>query len=910
MHDNNDLFIDDAPIAPTQDNTTLITECAICYTIGACFDDGEAYICVDRDACKARKAPYADCLHCPLRSQPFVPSETQGFLRFAVVGEAPGAEEVSAGKPFVGQSGKLLRKAIEHVGLNPNDGFYTNAVLCRPPGNKIDQYPQAVQACSSRLQREIEGLPNVPVVLAGATALRAAQKVLGASGDPSIMRAAGHWIDTPDRSFLPILHPAFVLRSPDYISSFLNSLHALNVDRSKDWLATKYTILETATDVFQTLSCMRDDTLAFDVETSGLQWYATHTQDQARLLCLAFTNNTKHAWIIPGDLLQNDYTRDWIQTRFWSNALVAHNGKFDLNVLSQYGIHADLADDTMLQHHQLDENPGGHGLKTLASIYLGVPDYEAQLIDPYFKGIERKNRDYSIIPRDKLYLYVAIDVCATSALHRIFNSMLTDQSLVEPYTIARDGSNMLQRAEQRGFLIDRPYLEKVQVKLKEKIAALELDVKINGMALMPWFIDHVKADQNWHNPSPDWITDKAHYLRVLDRCLDLSVSSWQQMQVLFYDVLGLKHGKKLGYKTKPRSTNAEALDSLLEAAPDNKLVRTLKEFRKTQKILTTYVEPILRLIDRNDRMHINFKLHGTETYRLSCADSQHGIPRPTDQYGQMIRGSYIATPGYKLVMCDYSQGELRVFAALSGEPFLLETFDREEDPHGNLCLALFGDHPRFQGMTTANYDKTTAEWHLPEIEGYTLKDQKALWKHYRTISKNVMFGAGVYLGGASGIAAMIPGGQVTAAQLEPVIKRMKASMPVAALWQQNQFRLARDQGYVTNRFGNRRRFPLITSETLEDIRKASVNAPIQSSLSQLNLISATEFDRRYHARGWYVLHLVHDQIIAEAPETDAEEAALALQSIMIANGVKWFPEVKWRADIEIADRWYQERPEL
>lgn len=897
---------------------TLITECAICYTIGECFDDGEAYICIDRDACKARKVPHADCLHCPLRSQPFVPSETQGFLKFAVVGEAPGAEEVSAGKPFVGQSGRLLRKAIEHVGLNPDDGFYTNAVLCRPPGNKIDQYPQAVQACSERLRREIEGLPNVPIVLAGATALRAAQRVLGATGDSSIMRAAGHWIDTPDRSFLPILHPAFVLRSPDYISSFLNSLHALNVDRSKDWLATQYDVCETYDDVILAttglcgvsgLSNSSAPLVAFDVETSGLNWYATRDRSQDTLLCLAFTEMDNHAWIIPGVLLNDPRVRMRVEIMLRTRS-VAHNGKFDLNVLSQYGIHADLTSDTMLMHHQLDENPGGHGLKTLASIYLGVPDYEAQLVDKHFRGIDRKNRDYSTIPRDDLYRYVAIDVCATLALHRVFSPMLRDQNLVEPYTIARDGSNMLQRAEQRGFLIDRPYLEKVQEKLKDKIAALELDVKINGMALMPWFIDRVKADQNWNNPSPDWITDKAHYLRVLDRCLDLSVGSWQQMQVLFYDVLGLKHGKKLGYKTKPRSTNAEALDSLLEAAPDNKLVRTLKEFRKTQKILTTYVEPILRLIDRNDRMHINFKLHGTETYRLSCADSQHGIPRPTDQYGQMIRGSYIATPGYKLVMCDYSQGELRVFAALSGEPFLLDTFDREEDPHGNLCLALFGDNPRFQGMTPANYDKATAEWRLPEIEGYTLKDQKALWKHYRTISKNVMFGAGVYLGGASGIAAMIPGGQVTAAQLEPVIKRMKASMPVAALWQQNQFRLARDQGYITNRFGNRRRFPLITSETLDEIRKASVNAPIQSSLSQLTLISATEFDRMFRSYDWHVLHLVHDQIICEVPENKAEDAASALQLIMINMGAKWFPEVKWRADIEVADRWYQERPEL
>jgi len=860
------------------------------------------------------KAPGADCANCPLRSQPCVPSsKPDGLIRFAVVGEAPGAEEVSAGVSFVGQSGKLLRKAIEYVGLNPDQGFYSNAVLCRPPGNKIDQYPQAVQACSERLRREITDVPNVPVVLAGATALRAAQRVLGASGDPSIMRAAGHWIDTPDRSFLPILHPAFVLRSPDYIGPFLNSLHALNVDRSKDWLATKYDVLDTYEDVLLVTSNFnhKKHVIAFDVETSGLNWYTTHDTDRARLLCFAFSAWDEHAIVIPGTLFDDHRVCKAIEDMLRQCTSVAHNGKFDLNVLSQYGIHADLSDDTMLMHHQLDENPGGHGLKTLASIYLGVPDYEAQLVDKHFRGVDRAKRDYSTIPRDNLYKYVAIDVCTTLALHRVFKSMLADQKLIEPYTIARDGSNMLQRAEQRGFLIDRVYLERVRLMIGAKLRDAEYMVQDAASTVARKYLDNVPVTQWTHIRGIDWIKTIDQYRAVLEKIANgINIASWQQMQVLFYDVLGLKHGKKLGYKTKPRSTNAEALDSLLEAAPDNKLVRTLKEFRKIDKIRSTYVEPILRLIDRDDRMHINFKIHGTETYRLSAADSQHGIPRPTDQYGQMIRGAYIATPGYKLVMCDYSQGELRVFAALSGEPFLLETFDREEDPHGNLCLALFGDHPRLRGMTAADYDKATAEWRLPEIEGYTLKDQKALWKHYRTISKNVMFGAGVYLGGASGIAAMIPGGQVTAQQLEPVIKRMKASMPIAAQWQQNQFRIARDQGYVENRFGNRRRFPFITSETLDEIRKASVNAPIQSSLSQLTLLSAILFDDLYRDRDWHVLHLVHDQIITEVPDAQADYAAACLQQAMITLGMRWFPEVKWKADIEIQDRWYQERPEL
>jgi DNA polymerase-1 len=85
---------------------------------------------------------------------------------------------------------------------------------------------------------------------------------------------------------------------------------------------------------------------------------------------------------------------------------------------------------------------------------------------------------------------------------------------------------------------------------------------------------------------------------------------------------------------------------------------------------------------------VRYNIHGTETGRLSANDGLHGIPRANrDQWGAAIRGAFITPVGYKIGKCDYAQAELRVFAAISNETFLLDMFANKEDPHGNITLS-------------------------------------------------------------------------------------------------------------------------------------------------------------------------------------------------------------------------------
>jgi len=835
------------------------------------------------------------------------------------------------GKPFVGPSGQLLDAVFDHIGIDSSEVYKTNAVLCRPPDNKLDRYPGAVTACNKRLQAELATLECDTIVALGNSAAQALDMIQYPDNhtpfkNVGILARRGTWYkyyaydgnepyDSIDpnicKKYLATLHPAFILRQSGYTSQWLQDMRSILLEPNIDWYHITPVVLsdDTRDSFILELShwYAEQRMVAFDVETPNLV--------DKRLLALGLTAYDDEAWIVPGDYLANDESIREILNHFLQGAkLVAHNGKFDQQVLLANGFeYFTISDDTMLMHHCLDEQKGTHGLKQVASSYLGVHDYEAELIDTHFRNQKRDERDYSTIPTDKLYDYLAIDCCATLALYKLFSSMIDADNVRQAYAINVNAANALVKTEAWGIKIDRPYLEKLLKHLEDAIEAAKLKVTNDAIAYaVPYLTQFHSNYARWHNPCERWIkgtkknSPQQQYQIVLEKiATGVSLGSWQQTQCPLSDVLGLKHVKKLGWKTDPRSTNAEALDAL----EDHPFVRVLQEYRKLDKIHGTYVVKLLAIADKEDRVHVRYNLQGTETDRMSANDGLHGIPRPTDIWGQALRGSFIAERGVKIGKCDYAQAELRVFAALSGERFLLDMFANREDPHGNITLMVFGNDPRFIGMTKESYNKDTEKWTLPQLDGYTDKDQAAYWKEKRTTGKNVVFGGLVYQGKAPGIVAMIraqTGKDVDTAVVDHVLTSMLANMPNAAQWQRDQFRFARERGYVQTRLGFKRRFMVITEENLEDVKKACVNAPVQGVVAQLLKISGTQLTNQ----GVRILMYNHDELVFEMPESEAEATAKLVQQTMIDVAAKYFPEVAWRADVEIGDRWFDNRPEF
>ncbi|MEB3326744.1 MAG: uracil-DNA glycosylase [Synechococcus sp.] len=162
-----------------------------------------------KDACAA-------CRRCDLAAgrRQVVVSRGNPSAGLMLIGEAPGAQEDSAGLPFVGRSGQLLDELLENVGIDSNrDAYVCNVVKCRPPGNRRPT-PKEKAACRPWLNQQIALVNPAVILLAGATAV---EGVLGVKGGITGLR--GQWSMGSDsglegRWLMPIFHPSYLLRNP------------------------------------------------------------------------------------------------------------------------------------------------------------------------------------------------------------------------------------------------------------------------------------------------------------------------------------------------------------------------------------------------------------------------------------------------------------------------------------------------------------------------------------------------------------------------------------------------------------------------------------------------------------------------------------------------------------------------
>lgn len=846
------------------------------------------------------------CDKCPLANCAYVPSVIPEGAILAAIGEAPGYQEVRAREPFVGPSGTLLQKALGALGTDFSKVARINAAGCKAEGNEVPY--AALEACSGGLRNDLNRLPlGTKLLTLGGSATAAVDSLGGWVYTEGIMKRRGTWYSLDEETrYLATLHPAFILRSPGYMPQFYADLRkATNRIEPLDVSKVKYVVA--SPDNWEAIEAQLDrlpdaTPVAFDIETGHLDLFGGLDRRPAWLLCIVITWRLDFSLIIPAEFA---FTVSRKITSFLNRmTTIAHNGKFDQNGLAIHSMKVRLDHDTMLMSYSLNEQTkGAHGLKTLAAQLLDAPNYEDQFIEKWFaaNGITKAKRRYDLLPKTNLYHYAAIDGVCTLALYHALLPKLAEDNVLKPYQMIMRHSALVQAAEFRGIKIDRPYLVKLETRLGAELehyteAMWDLLIKELGPNPVIGAPHYVKPKKLLAPFSPEPEGTKA-----------FNPGSDDQMAWALYSVYRLRHIKPLSFKTKPTSTNEEAL----EALPSHPFVDLLRQHRRVSKIQSTYVSKLLYLADQEDRVHVNFNLHGTETGRLSADDSLHGIPRPEDFYGKAIQGSFIASPGFKFIKADFSQAELRAFAAESKEPFLLDQYRKGIDVHLATAKMLFLEE--FKAINLRERSLASEEEEL--------KAAKDRAKYLRQIAKQVNFGGLVYLGGPSGIAAMLHGYgiELTPAQLAPILNAYKAKMPTAIAWQQEQFRKAKREGEIVSRLGRKRRFLLITEDTVEEIRKASVNAPIQSVASDLNLIAAyevqfelakEEISQALKDRGIYVVHTVHDSIIAEAPEELAIEAAQIVKRIMERVASDLYPELPWVADVEILDRLYEGRPNL
>ena len=435
-------------------------------------------------------------------------------------------------------------------------------------------------------------------------------------------------------------------------NSWLKELDGGDEDGAEE-IAAEYSTVSTPDQLDALIAEIESaELLAFDTETTSLDAM------QAELVGLSFCIEAGRACYLP---VGHDYPgapaqldRDAVLAKLKpllenpDLPKVGQHIKYDMNVLSQYGIAVQgVAFDTMLESYVLNSTGSRHDMDTLALKYLGMKTTKYEEIC----GKGAKQISFSQVDIEDATGYAAEDADITLRLHeRLWPELQGTETLASVFSdIEMPLVPVLARMEQAGVLIDGKQLGVQSREMAEQILQIEKDA-------------HEEAEQPFNLGSP------------------------KQLQEILFGKLGLPVIRKT-----PKGQPSTAEDVLQELAGDYELPRLVLEYRSLSKLKSTYTDKLPEQINpRTERVHTSYHQAVAATGRLSSSDPNlQNIPIRTLQ-GRRIREAFVAPPGWLVMACDYSQIELRIMAHLSGDEGLLKAFREGVDVHRSTAGEVFG----------------------------------------------------------------------------------------------------------------------------------------------------------------------------------------------------------------------------
>ena len=321
-------------------------------------------------------------------------------------------------------------------------------------------------------------------------------------------------------------------------------------------------------------------------------------------------------------------------------------------------------------------------------------------------------------------------------------------------------------------------------------------------------------------------------------------NSTKQLGEMLFVTMGLPHGKKT---QRGWSTDAETL----EALRDYPLVEDILQYRAYQKLNSTYVEGLLKVIGEDGRIHTTFNQTEARTGRLSSDNPNlQNIPIRTE-LGSQLRAYFIAKPGCVLVDADYSQIELRILAHITGDEHMQQAFLNGEDIHRSTAAKIYG---------------------IPQSEVTPRLRSSA-----KAINFGIMYGKGAY--------SLSKDIGVTVKEADAFLKNYLAAFPSVSGYMDKTIADAKANGYVSTLFGRRRTLPELASTNF-NVRasgeRMARNTPIQGTAADVIKLAMVRVwkrlrDEKMESR---LILTVHDELIVEAPEAEAEKAAQILREEM------------------------------
>ncbi len=553
---------------------------------------------------------------------------------------------------------------------------------------------------------------------------------------------------------------------------------------------------------------LQQKSVCFDTETTSLDAL------QAELVGIAFSWEESKGFylVLPEDRKQTLEILNPFKSFFEHLEIekIGHNLKYDLKVLKNYDISVNAPlFDTMIAHYLVNPDMR-HNMDVLAETYL---DYTPQSITELIgkKGVNQRNmRD---VPIEKQTEYAVEDADITFQLKHYFQKEMEAAETLELYQkVELPLVKVLTEMECHGINLDVPFLETLSKGLTHDIQKLEEAI-------------FDAAGETFNLASP------------------------KQLGPILFEKLKLVDKPKKT-KTGQYSTAEEVLSYL---AKDHPIVSDILDWRSLNKLQNTYVEALPKEINpKTGRVHTIYNQAVAATGRLSSNNPNlQNIPIRTPR-GQQVRKAFIPRDeNHVLLAADYSQIELRIIAALSGDEGMVTAFQNQEDIHQATAAKVFG---------------------VP-IEEVT--------KAQRSNAKTVNFGI-IYGVSAFGLSQQTDLNRTEAKEL---IDTYYATYPKLRNYIQDQVDFARDHGYVTTVLGRRRYLKDINSQNAV-VRGAAernaVNAPIQGSAADIIKLAMIAIQKKLDKEQWNskMLLQVHDELVFDVPLDEVDSLKIMVKSEM------------------------------
>ena len=499
---------------------------------------------------------------------------------------------------------------------------------------------------------------------------------------------------------------------------------------------------------------------------------------------------------------------------------------------NRFGIKCTEYFDILLARYVL----GTESLQEIEEIILDEFGVEIATFEEKFKK-ERRKKNFSDVSDDVICEFLSKRTFFIYKLETILKNRLQNEQFLNIFDKLESRLiPVLAQMEETGIKIDKKYFGEFQNELEEKINMLQNEIyKLAGE--------------------------------------EFNIDSPQQLGEVLFEKLQIPSGKKTktGY-----STNVEVLEMIAnngELAEDKRMIgKKLLEYRAYKKLLSTYIEPIPKLADKEDRIHTTFNQNGTSTGRLSSANPNlQNIPVRTDD-GIRIRTGFVAKEGHSLISFDYSQIELRVLAELSKDRNLVQAYQDDQDLHSLTARKIF--------FKTEEDEISRNERSIAKVINFSILYGKT------------PFGLSKELG-------------ITVQEASQYIRTYFEEYPRVRKFLEIVTETAKLHGFVETFYGTRRYISGINAKNkniqAQAVRMA-VNTVVQGTAANIiKKVMIELFEEFKNDGNIKILLQVHDELIFEVRDEVAKEYMKKIEKIM-ENTVK-FKKVPLKANGSLAKNW-------